>query len=253
MIQKLLAPKIKKLITLATHIGTRYECSFCGYRSRDLAATGLNIPVIQEKHVIGAGRRNARCHFCHSTDRERLVYIYLKYELKLFQDKKLKILHLAPEKNLSVALRKVGFDVYQCGDLFTEGYKYPDYVKNMNVLDIPYADNHFDLIICNHLLEHVPTDLDAMSELLRVLKPNGKAILQVPISKNSETTYEDFSITQPKEREAAFGKFDHVRIYGQDYPERLKSVGFTVERINISEKYKKYGLNKEEDLFIGSK
>ena len=253
MIQKLLAPKVKKLITLATHIGTRYECPFCGYRSRDLAATGLNIPVIQEKHVIGAGRRNARCHFCHSTDRERLVYIYLKYELKLLQDKKLKILHLAPEKNLSIALRKARFDFYQCGDLFTEGYKYPDYVKNMNVLDIPFADNHFDLIICNHLLEHVPSDLDAMSELYRVLKPKGKAILQVPISKNSETTYEDFSITQPKEREAAFGKFDHVRIYGQDYTERLTSVGFTVERINISEKYEKYGLNKEEDLFIGRK
>ncbi|MGV6861388.1 MAG: class I SAM-dependent methyltransferase [Putridiphycobacter sp.] len=175
-------------------------------------------------------------------------------ELDLFnQPKDIKILHLAPERNISRILHNHGFKNYVCGDLFTEGYSYPDYVQNMNVLNIPFGDNHFDLIICNHLLEHVPNDLDAMKELFRVLKPNGKAILQVPISKNSEKTFEDFSITDPKEREIVFGQFDHVRIYGQDYPERLESIGFSVKRVNITGEYPKFGLASDEDIFIGYK
>jgi len=123
----------------------------------------------------------------------------------------------------------------------------------MNVLNIPFEDDYFDLIICNHLLEHVPEDISAMKELYRVLKKPGKAILQVPISKKLDITYEDFSITDPKQREASFGQFDHVRIYGQDYKDRLESAGFKVERINISDEFMKYGIAKEEDIFIGRK
>jgi SAM-dependent methyltransferase len=123
----------------------------------------------------------------------------------------------------------------------------------MNVLDIPFPDNSFDLVICNHLLEHVPNDMDAMKELLRVLKVGGEAILQVPISKNSAKTIEDWSVTTPEERERAFGQFDHVRIYGQDYTDRLTLAGFKVERINISKDYPSYGLAGEEDIFIGRK
>ena len=163
------------------------------------------------------------------------------------------ILHLAPEKNLTSTLSKIGLKDYICGDLFTEGYQYPDYVQNMNVLNIPFEDNYFDLIICNHLLEHVPNDFDAMKELYRVLRSNGKAILQVPISKNSKTTIEDFSVTDSKERETMFGQFDHVRIYGQDYSDRLNSVGFKIERINISKEFPKFGLAHDEDIFIGKK
>jgi SAM-dependent methyltransferase len=253
MKKNLTISRLKKFINLVLHYGTRYECPLCGYKAKDLAPIGLNLPVLKAKQVVGAGRRNARCYKCNSTDRERLVYTYLKHELNIFEDKKIRILHLAPEKNLSLALRKAGFKEYLCGDLFTKGYVYPNYVQNMNVLDIPYENDYFELVICNHLLEHVPTDLEAMKEILRVLKPGGKAILQVPISKNSDTTYEEFSITEPKEREAAFGKFDHVRIYGQDYPERLTQAGFTVERINISEKFNRYGLSLDEDIFIGNK
>jgi ubiquinone/menaquinone biosynthesis C-methylase UbiE len=123
----------------------------------------------------------------------------------------------------------------------------------MSVLNIPFEDNYFDLIICNHVLEHIPNDIDAMKEIYRVLKKGGEAILQVPISKNSEITFENFSITEPKEREIVFGQFDHVRIYGQDYPTRLEKSGFKPQRINISKKYEKYGLNLDEDLFIGRK
>lgn len=193
------------------------------------------------------------CHSCGSIDRERLVYIYLREVLKVYENKNLSILHMAPEVNIAERLRKAGFENYVCGDLFTEGYSYPDYVQNMNVLNIPFEEGVFDLVICNHLLEHVPNDRDAMRELYRVLKPNGKAILLVPFSLNSKETFEDASVTNAKDRETTFGQFDHVRIYGNDYVDRLAEVGFKVERLNISKDFAKFGLNEKEDLFIGVK
>lgn len=251
IIKRLVPSKVKLIVKLAIHSGDRYNCPLCGYSAKDLSPIGANYKVLTERQVIGAGLRNGGCYKCGSSDRERLVYIYIKNVENVFDKKNLRILHLAPEKNLSNILSHIGFEKYICGDLFTEGYKYPDYVQNMNVLNIPYEDSFFDLVICNHLLEHVPNDIDAMKELYRVLKPNGKAILQVPISKNSDKTFEDFSVTKPTDREEVFGQFDHVRIYGQDYVERLNSAGFKVERINISKKYEKYGLCIDEDLFIG--
>ena len=153
----------------------------------------------------------------------------------------------------SYFLFKLKFQKYVCGDLFTEGYSYPQHVQNLSILNIPYDDNSFDLIICNHVLEHIQTDLLAMKELHRVLKNGGQAILQVPISKNNLKTFEDFSITDPIQREKVFGQFDHIRIYGQDYPERLQKIGFKVNRINISSEFMKYGLNKDEDIFLCKK
>tara|TARA_B110001450_G_scaffold255193_1_gene282123 strand:- start:34 stop:816 length:783 start_codon:yes stop_codon:yes gene_type:complete len=253
MVKKLIPSKIKQLIKLALHSGSKYQCPICGYKSKDLFPIGKDIPVLKEKQVVGAGLRNGGCYKCGSSDRERLVFTYLTEKVNIFESKDLKILHLAPEKNISSALSKIGFNDYICGDLFTEGYQYPDYVQNMNVLNIPFEDNYFDLIICNHLLEHVPNDTDAMKELFRVLNSNGKAILQVPISKNSDTTFEDFSVTDSKERESVFGQFDHLRIYGQDYSDRLNSIGFKIERINISKEFPKYGLVLDEDIFIGKK
>jgi SAM-dependent methyltransferase len=160
------------------------------------------------------------------------------------------ILHIAPEKHLSRELMRHQFVEYVCGDLFTEGYSYPDHVRNMNVLDLPFADGHFDLVICNHVLEHVTDDRSAMREILRVLKPGGRAVLQVPISANSAVTHEDGTLSDPGERERLFGQPDHVRIYGQDYVERLSAVGFHVDRINISRKFRRSGLDPREDLFI---
>ena len=250
--------KIKKMIPESLHVrfklllhkGDRYICPFCGYSAKDLFPYGYDSAVLEEKQVIGGSLRKAGCYKCGSSDRERLIYIYLKERMHLFtSDKQKKILHIAPESNLSAVMLNIAFDEYVCGDLFTEGYNYPKHVKNINILDIPYSDNYFDLLICNHVLEHIPDDLRAMRELNRVLKEGGKAILQVPISKILSTTFEDFSVTTPKQREAVFGQFDHVRIYGQDYTERLEISGFKVKRINISDSFKKYGLNKEEDIF----
>ena len=251
-VKKALKP-FYRFVNTNLHAGDKYTCPICNYSANSLAHVGFDFPVLKDKEIIGAGLRKAGCHKCGSIDRERLVFTYLKYEEHVFEDNTQKILHFAPEENISNVFIKHNFEHYICGDLFTEGYTYADYVQNMNVLDIPYEDNHFDYVICNHILEHVEEDVRAMKEICRVLKKNGKAILQVPIAKNIHQTYEDFSITSTKEKEHLFGQFDHVRIYGQDYTERIESAGLKVSRINISHKYPDFGLNLEEDLFIAIK
>lgn len=253
MLKNIVPPSIRKYIKLWRYSGTTYHCPMCGYDSKELFPIGRDLPVLEEKDVVGSQRRAAGCHSCSSTDRERLVYIFLKEKLNIFENKGLRILHFAPEKALTKALADSNFEAYICGDLFTEGYFYPGHVQNMNVLDIPFKDEHFDLIICNHLLEHVPADIDAMKELFRVLKPSGSAILQVPLSLNSEKTTEDPTITQPEDRERFFGQFDHVRIYGQDYFTRLESVGFKIKKCHLYPDFPNYGLSKKEYIIEARK
>lgn len=204
-IKNLIPNKVKRRVKIILY--NLNVCPICGNASNDYYSIGHDIPVLTERQVVGAGKRNQGCRGCNSSDRERLIYTYLKNKLRIFKNKGLKILHFAPEPNISRILSTTGFEKYICGDLFTDGYTYPVYVQNMNVLDIPFDDNSFDLIICNHLLEHVPDDIAAMKELHRVLKPNGKAILQVPFSKNSDKTFEDFTVSTPEEREIVFGQF----------------------------------------------
>ena len=130
----------------------------------------------------------------------------------------------------------------------------------MSVTKIPFSDDYFDAIICNHVLEHVVDDSKAMTELFRVLKPGGWAILQVPISMVLEETYEDFSIVDPQHREQAFGQADHVRIYAKDYETRLALAGFKVRIFDWTSEIDKFGgikntfcLNKCESVYLGYK
>jgi SAM-dependent methyltransferase len=117
----------------------------------------------------------------------------------------------------------------------------------MDVQDIPAADESFDAVICNHVLEHVPDDRRAMREIRRVLKPGGWAILGVPLQRQRDDSFEDPSITSPEERERAYGQFDHVRVYGRDYPDRLRECGFEVEMVPYADRLgadraRQYGL-----------
>jgi ubiquinone/menaquinone biosynthesis C-methylase UbiE len=129
----------------------------------------------------------------------------------------------------------------------------------MDIHKIPFEDNTFDAAMCNHVLEHVKNDILAMKEIFRVLKPDGWAILQVPfMGKNLKRTFEDPSITSPKEREKVFGQRDHVRIYGEDYPERLRSAGFEVTKdrfvMELSDKMvKRYALPSDEIIYFCKK
>ena len=124
-----------------------------------------------------------------------------------------------------------------------------------DLLDLPFQDEEFDVVFCNHVLEHIIEDKKAMKELYRVLKPGGWGILQVPLKRANSETYEDFSITDPKERQIHFGQYDHVRWYAMDYFTRLESVGFEVEILEYSKTFSKkeqmrYGLSENEILPI---
>ena len=169
----------------------------------------------------------------------------------MHSQKTIKLLHIAPEKNLQKMLKSFSHIKYISGDL--------NLLMNCNIrldiTDINFENNYFDVIICNHVLEHIQDERKAMSELSRVLEPDGKAILQVPISKYNKETFEDFSIISPEEREKYFGQKDHVRIYGKDYKNRLESVGFKVDLFDIKmflsiREIKKYRLNEEEILYL---
>ncbi len=106
-----------------------------------------------------------------------------------------------------------------------------------DICDLPFSNDEFDFIICNHVLEHIPDDKKAMQELYRILKTEGTAILQVPLKTDLKTTFEDDSITDPKERARIFGQYDHVRIYGMDYFTKLKTTGFKVEAVDYTKTF----------------
>ncbi|MAL58562.1 MAG: SAM-dependent methyltransferase [Flavobacteriaceae bacterium] len=180
-----------------------------------------------------------------SLERHRLFWLYLKNETSFFSEN-LKVLHFAPEQAFLKCFRKLKNIDYTTTDLNS-----PIADVKADICNLPFEDNAFDFIICNHVLEHIPDDTKAMQELFRVLAPNGTAIVQVPYDKNREVTFEDDSITDPKERAKIFGQYDHVRVYGMDYFEKLASVGFTVEAVDYTatlseEEIEKYRLPKGE-------
>jgi len=231
----------------------KFRCPFCSGHFRKLLPTGYYVPELRTKNITGGGYRlNVKCPGCLSSDRERLIFLYLKNRTSVFSEN-LRMLHVAPERNLQkVLLAHPNID-YLSVDLNS-----PLAIVQMDITNIQYEDNSFDVIICNHVLEHIPDDRKAMSELHRVLKPGGCAILQVPVSQSLITTHEDPSITAPDEREKAFGQSDHVRIYARDYRDRLESVGFSVQVYSFLREFgwlavHKYALLKDENVYIGTK
>jgi SAM-dependent methyltransferase len=141
----------------------------------------------------------------------------------------LRLLHIAPEPVMATLLKAMDGVHYVSADLSS------DADVRLDVTALPFADGSLDAVVCNHVLEHVPDDQAAMREFRRVLSPKGWAILQSPMDPNRPTTYEDFSIHDPTDRERAFGQFDHVRVYGRDYVDRLSRSGLTVEAVPFAE------------------
>lgn len=163
-----------------------------------------------------------------SLERHRLLWLYLKNETDFFTAPK-KMLHFAPEQAFYQRFRQQKNLDYTTTDLSS-----PLADVKADICNLPFYDNEFDVIFCNHVLEHIPDDTKAMQELFRVLKPGGWAVLQIPQDLSRETTFEDDSITDRKERAKIFGQYDHVRIYGRDYFDKLRNIGFEVQAIDYT-------------------
>ncbi|MFD1162750.1 MULTISPECIES: class I SAM-dependent methyltransferase [Hwangdonia] len=193
----------------------------------------------------GTQRNNVLSPSTLSLERHRLLWLYLKYETDFFSAEK-RVLHFAPEQAFYKRFKTMKNLDYTTTDLNS-----PLADVKADICNLPFKDDSYDVILCNHVLEHIPDDTKAMQELYRVLKPKGMAILQIPQDLNRAETFEDDSITDRKERAKIFGQYDHVRIYGRDYFDKLRSVGFTVEEVdytaNLSEEaIEKYRLAKGE-------
>jgi SAM-dependent methyltransferase len=191
-------------------------------------------------------RENALAPGTLSLERHRLFWLYLKNETSFFTSENLRVLHFAPEQAFLKRFRKLKHLQYTTTDLHS-----PIADVKADICNLPFEDNAYDFIICNHVLEHIPDDMKAMKELYRVLAPGGTAIIQVPYDKQRAPTSEDTSMTDRNERARIFGQYDHVRIYGMDYFKKLAAVGFNADAIdytaNMSEsEITKYRLPKGE-------
>ena len=163
-----------------------------------------------------------------SLERHRLFWLYLKNETTFFSAP-LRVLHFAPEQAFVQKFKKQKNLTYTTTDLNS-----PIADVKADICDLPFKDNSFDFIICNHVLEHIPDDTKAMQELYRVLAPSGTAIVQVPYDAKREITFEDNTITDQSERTRIFGQYDHLRVYGMDYFKKLSSIGFDVNALDYT-------------------
>jgi SAM-dependent methyltransferase len=230
-------PQLRALVNRATaplYRGDRVECPVCERRfDRFRSYTSVN----RNRYLV--------CPSCGSFGRHRLDWLFLRERTNLFHAP-IRLLHVAPE--LSLGAR---FEALENVEYVSADYDSALASEQMDIRDIKYPDATFDAIVCNHVLEHVDNDRLALSELFRVLKPGGWALLQVPIGRPGQATYDDPTITSDRERERLFGQFDHVRIYGSDYPARLAEAGFDVEVIAYADEFgadevRRMGLDRGE-------
>ncbi len=224
------------------YAGNNVECPVCSKHFRKFLPYGRINP-----------RENALCPNCLSLERHRLIWLYLKQKTHFFS-KKIDVLHIAPEVCFIKQFEKVHGDRYITADIESPLAK----IK-MDIHQIPFGVNAFDVVLCNHVLEHVRDDIKAMTEIHRVLKPGGFCVLQVPFfSPVPDATLEDDTITNKREREKLFGQDDHVRKYGKDYAARIRQSGLVPKEESFvndldEQARKKYGLAKGEIIYCGEK
>ena len=194
-------------------------------------------------------RENALSPSTLSLERHRLMWLFLRDNTTFFTaTKKLKVLHIAPEQCFLDIFRK-----QQNLNYITSDLESPIADVKADICDLPFKENEFDVVFCNHVLEHISNDTKAIQELYRVLKPGGFGIFQIPQDLSKAITFEDNTITDRKERAKLFGQYDHVRVYGRDYFDKLRSIGFKVDEVDYTkkitlDKIEKYCLMKNEIL-----
>ena len=230
---------VLRRLRLGIYRGTDVECPCCGGRF--------------SRFMPGLSHRTTRvCPRCGAQERHRALWLYMRERTDLFRRPQLSILHWAPEYALQQSLKALPNAAYVSADLTGD-----EAAQHMDMTDVPFKDGAFDLIVCVHVLEHVPDDRQAMREMARVLKPGGVAMLLVPIVLEQPTN-EDPAIVSPEQRKEAYWQEDHVRLYGADFPERLEEEGFSVTvdgwiRTLDPATLDRYGLFPLEDIYVARK
>jgi hypothetical protein len=220
------------------HFGVRRFCPCCHSHVRRFMPFG-EVP-----------RPEARCPVCGALERHRLATVFLNEREDLLRGAR-RVLHVAPEPPVAEVLRRTSRVHYVSVDFGAD-----DAMVQADLMDMPFGSWTFDAIYCSHVLEHVTEDARAMAEMHRVLRPGGWAMIQVPIKR--EVTFEDPTIRNPEVRRRLFGQPDHVRVYGQDFTDRLKRARFAVsveqpQQRLAGETVARCGLNASESLFLCEK
>jgi SAM-dependent methyltransferase len=232
-------PTILRRLRLGIYKGREVECPCCGSTF--------------SRFMPGLSHRDTRvCPRCGAQERHRALWLYMRERTDLFARDQLSILHWAPEYALQRSLSELPNAAYVSADLHGG-----EASQHMDMTDVPFKDDSFDLIVCVHVLEHVPDDRQAIREMVRVLRPGGLALLLVPIVLE-QPTLEDPSIVTPEQRKEAYWQEDHVRLYGADFPQRLEEEGFevTVDRwVRTLDRHmlERYGLFPLEDVYVARK
>lgn len=236
--------ELKALLKKYEEVYPPKECPICGYKGIDF------------KPYVNIIHREVECPQCRSHERHRALWLYFHEKKELLKKGNI-FLHFAPEIQFDELFRNSGME-YHPVDINHENSLINEIV---DIQDIKYPDNYFDLIYCSNVLEHVPDDKKAMDELYRVLKPNGTALILVPINGISyerpydkQKTFESDEINTPELREKYYGQNDHLRLYGEDFKDKLKEAGFTILHDDYiknlgHELIDKYALIKDENIF----
>ena len=229
-----------KKIAPIIYKGNKVECPVCERSFSKFLSYGSNV----------AHREGVLCPYDLTLERHRLMWLFLKNNSNFFTAEKLEVLHIAPEQCFHKRFKEQKNLNYLTGDLVS-----PIADLHFDLHSIPLEDNRFDVVFCNHVMEHVDDALQCMKEVYRVMKPGGWAIMQVPQDFSREETYEDKSITSPEEREKHYWQKDHVRLFGKDYPRWLEKAGFSVQEFDPkkeigNELIERYRLIPSEILYI---
>lgn len=241
----------EKIVTLKDYgvMIDRFYCVLCGNHPVIWEDIGMNYGLFQRIRVTGAGRRKGGCPFCGSYDRERFLYTVIKRRTKLLDCFPYAVLHFAPEHELSKKIRCANQEQYISVDIMPGR---ADLVAD--ITDLPFQNEQFDYMICNHVMEHIEDEKKAFTEMRRCLKEDGVLILTIPICWEKDT-FEDKTIVNREERIRFFGQADHVRLYGKDVVGRVEQSGFEVAPVYARDCLDDYerirqGIAQEETVFL---
>lgn len=249
---------VRKVFYGGFRIGDNHQCYICKKKLRRFIpyVGGIkSVPLLlRELRVVGSDVENFFCPHCDCTDRERHLSMYFD-RLQLWS--KVRggaVIHFAPEVQLSELIKKENPRLYVKADLNPRS---PD-TQRIDITDIPYPDNSFDVVICNHVLEHLPDDAKAFSEISRVIKSDGIAIVQTPFSPLLDTSIFSPLINNDLLRKKYYGEVDHYRLYGNDLFKKFNQAGLTVNLVSHNDALKDFdfryfGVNPDEDLILVTK